>query len=136
MRKPEMTKQSIEEIFAPMVDLLVKKNHDYKGASFDLGLDGNFVHIWDKVSRMRRLIDLRKKGESQNFEGLVDTYHDLIGYCVIGLHILQAEERDETNLQSREEYIAEYIRTFPEEEKKDVEDALRNALDWADSNFK
>ena len=136
MRKPEMTKQSIEKIFAPMVDLLVKKNHDYKGASFDLGLDGNFVHIWDKVSRMRRLIDLRKKGEKQNFEGLVDTYHDLIGYCVIGLHILQAEERDETNLQSREEYIAEYIRTFPEEEKKDVEDALRNALDWAYSNLK
>ena len=136
MRKPEMTKQSVEKIFAPMVDLLVKKNHDYKGASFDLGLDGNFVHIWDKVSRMRRLIDLRKKGEKQNFEGLVDTYHDLIGYCVIGLHILQAEERDETNLQSREEYIAEYIRTFPEEEKKDVEDALRNALDWADSNLK
>ena len=136
MRKPEMTKQSIEKIFAPMVDLLVKKNHDYKGASFDLGLDGNFVHIWDKVSRMRRLIDLRKKGEKQNFEGLVDTYHDLIGYCVIGLHILQAEERDETNLQSREEYIAEYIRTFPEGEKKDVEDALRNALDWADSNLK
>lgn len=140
MRKPEMTKQSIEKIFAPMVDLLVKKNHDYKGASFDLGLDGNFVHIWDKVSRMRRLIDLRKKGEKQNFEGLVDTYHDLIGYCVIGLHILQAEERDETNLQSREEYIAEYMCTFgssiSEEEKKDVEDALRNALDWADSNLK
>ena len=140
MRKPEMTKQSIEKIFAAMVDLLVKKNHDYKGASFDLGLDGNFVHIWDKVSRMRRLIDLRKKGEKQNFEGLVDTYHDLIGYCVIGLHILQAEERDETNLQSREEYIAEYMRIFgssiSEEEKKDVEDALRNALDWADSNLK
>ena len=140
MRKPEMTKQSVEKIFAPMVDLLVKKNHDYKGASFDLGLDGNFVHIWDKVSRMRRLIDLRKKGEKQNFEGLVDTYHDLIGYCVIGLHILQAEERDETNLQSREEYIAEYMRIFgssiSEEEKKDVEDALRNALDWADSNLK
>ena len=135
-----MTKQSIEKIFAPMVDLLVKKNHDYKGASFDLGLDGNFVHIWDKVSRMRRLIDLRKKGESQNFEGLVDTYHDLIGYCVIGLHILQAEERDENNLQSREEYIAEYMRIFgssiSEEEKKDVEDALRNAFDWADSNLK
>ena len=135
-----MTKQSIEKIFAPMVDLLVKKNHDYKGASFDLGLDGNFVHIWDKVSWMRRLIDLRKKGEKQNFEGLVDTYHDLIGYCVIGLHILQAEERDETNLQSREEYIAEYMRIFSssisEEEKKDVEDALRNALDWADSNLK
>ena len=130
-----MTKQSIEKIFAPMVDLLVKKNHDYKGASFDLGLDGNFVHIWDKVSRMRRLIDLRKKGEKQNFEGLVDTYHDLIGYCVIGLHILQAEERDETNPKSREEYIAEYIRTFPEEEKKDVEDALRNPLDCADPNL-
>ena len=140
MRKPEMTKQSIEEIFAPMVDLLVKKNHDYKGASFDLGLDGNFVHIWDKVSRMRRLIDLRKKGESQNFEGLVDTYHDLIGYCVIGLHILHAEEQDDAILKSREEYVAEYMSYFdssiPEKEKKEIENALRNALNWADSNFK
>ena len=140
MRKPEMTKQSIEKIFAPMVDLLVKKNHDYKGASFDLGLDGNFVHIWDKVSRMRRLIDLRKKGENQNFEGLVDTYHDLIGYCVIGLHILQAEEQDDAILKSREEYVAEYMSYFDssisEKEKKEIENALRNALNWADSNLK
>ena len=89
---------------------------------------------------MRRLIDLRKKGESQNFEGLVDTYHDLIGYCVIGLHILHAEEQDDAILKSREEYVAEYMSYFdssiPEKEKKEIENALRNALNWADSNLK
>lgn len=82
----EMTRESIMSIFDPMVDLLVKKNHDYKGASFDLGFNGNFVHIWDKVMRLRRTYD--NPNDKPNFEGIEDTYRDIIGYCVIGLHIL------------------------------------------------
>ena len=81
-----MTKQSIEKIFAPMVDLLVKKNHDYKGASFDLGFTGNFVHLWDKVMRLKRAFD--NPNDKPNFESIEDTYRDIIGYCVIGLHII------------------------------------------------
>ena len=36
MIKPKMTKESVRKIFDKMADILVKKNEDYKGASFDL----------------------------------------------------------------------------------------------------
>ena len=91
--KATMTKESIEEVFNGMSDLLVKKNHDYKGASFDLGLNGNMVHLWDKVRRYRNLVENRNSGSgSVNFEGIEDTLKDIIGYAVIGLHILKEED--------------------------------------------
>lgn len=82
----EMTRESIQGIFNSMTDLLLKKNHDYKGASFDLGFTGNFVHLWDKVMRLKRVFD--NPNDKPNFEGIEDTYRDIIGYCVIGLHII------------------------------------------------
>lgn len=84
-----MTKESIEEIFSGMADLLVRKNRDYKGASFDLGLNGNMVHIWDKVTRYRNIVE--NPSMEINFESVEDTLKDIIGYAVIGLHILKAE---------------------------------------------
>ena len=86
-----MSKETIEEIFNGMSDLLVKKNKDYKGASFDLGMNGNMVHLWDKVSRYRNMVENKMRGEQPNFEGIEDTLKDIIGYAVIGLHILKAE---------------------------------------------
>ena len=83
-----MTKESIQEIFDGMADLLVRKNKDYKGASFDLGLNGNMVHLWDKVTRYRHMVESK---EEPNFESLEDTLHDIIGYAVIGIHILKAQ---------------------------------------------
>lgn len=82
-----MTKESIEEIFQGMADLLVRKNRDYKGASFDLGLNGNMVHLWDKMSRYRNMVESK---ETPNFESIEDTLKDIIGYAVIGLHIIKA----------------------------------------------
>lgn len=90
----QMTKESIDGIFDGMSELLVKKNQDYKGASFDLGLNGNMVHLWDKVSRYRNMVENKMRGEQPNFEGLEDTLKDMIGYAVIGLHILKAEEEE------------------------------------------
>lgn len=90
----EMTKESIDVIFDGMSGLLVKKNKDYKGASFDLGLNGNMVHLWDKVSRYRNMVENKMRGEQPNFEGIEDTLKDIIGYAVIGLHILKAEENE------------------------------------------
>lgn len=92
----EMTRESISSVFDSMTDLLLKKNHDYKGASFDLGFTGNFVHLWDKVMRLKRHFD--NPADKPNFEGIEDTYRDIIGYCVIGLHIIGAakvEDREE-----------------------------------------
>lgn len=97
----EMTKESINAIFIGMSDLLVKKNADYKGASFDLGLNGNMVHLWDKVRRYRNMVENSMQGKEPNFESIRDTLHDIIGYAVIGIHILDAqkEENEQKGLQ-------------------------------------
>lgn len=82
-----MDKQSIKLITDDISEMLLKKNQDYDSASFDLGLNGNMVHLWDKVKRYKSLID--KCGQKPNFESVEDTLRDIIGYAIIGLHILQ-----------------------------------------------
>ncbi|MBC6995877.1 DUF1599 domain-containing protein [Lewinella lacunae] len=83
-----MTKESIQKITDKLTETLVRKNQDYGGASFDLGMQGNFVHIYDKVSRLRSLVWNKN---SPNFESVEDSLMDLMGYCIIGLHILEQE---------------------------------------------
>lgn len=89
-----MTKESIEEIFTEVRNILLKKNADYGGASFDLGINGNMVHIWDKARRFRSLVEKQTKGEKANFESLEDTLRDIIGYAVIGIHILENDKKE------------------------------------------
>lgn len=84
-----MNEESIKKITDDVTVILLKKNADYGGASFDLGLNGNMVHLWDKVKRYKSLINCDKKGP--NFESLEDTLKDIIGYAIIGLHILNDE---------------------------------------------
>ncbi len=85
-----MDKDSIKKITDEVTEILLKKNQDYGGASFDLGLNGNMVHLWDKVSRYRSLI---QNGQNDpNFESIDDTLKDIIGYAIIGLHILVDRE--------------------------------------------
>jgi len=84
-----MDKESIKKITDDVTEILLKKNQDYGGASFDLGLNGNMVHLWDKVKRFRSLVENNSK--NPNFEGIDDTLKDIIGYAVIGLHILNDE---------------------------------------------
>lgn len=83
--------EDVDKIFGEVKKTLIAKNEDYGGASFDLGLIGNMVHIHDKESRYRTLVE-KKEGEiSANYESIEDTLKDLIGYCVIGLLILNYE---------------------------------------------
>lgn len=81
-----MNEESITKLTSEIKDILLKKNEDYGGASFDLGLNGNMVHLWDKVSRYRNLI--KNYQDEPNFESIEDTLKDIIGYSIIGLHIL------------------------------------------------
>ncbi|MDD2635507.1 MAG: nucleotide modification associated domain-containing protein [Bacteroidales bacterium] len=85
-----MNEKSIMQITDEITQMLLKKNADYGGASFDLGLNGNMVHLWDKVSRYKTLIGCDKK--DPNFESIEDTLKDIIGYAIIGLHILKNDE--------------------------------------------
>lgn len=85
-----MNEKSIKKITDDVTAILLKKNQDYGGASFDLGLNGNMVHLWDKVSRFRSLVS--QENQNVNFESLEDTLKDIIGYAVIGLHILNDDQ--------------------------------------------
>ena len=80
-----MDRKSIESMFSELTTLLLQKNEDYGRASFDLGLNGNMVHLWDKVKRYRTLVE---NTGNQNYERIEDTLRDIIGYSIIGLHIL------------------------------------------------
>lgn len=83
-----MNEESIKKIFEEMTKMLLQKNADYGSASFDLGLNGNMVHLWDKVNRYKTLVE---KG-TNHYESIEDTLQDIIGYAVIGLHILDTDK--------------------------------------------
>jgi hypothetical protein len=86
-----MTRQQIQAITDDVTAILLKKNADYGAASFDLGLNGNMVHLWDKVRRYRTLVENK---QSPHFESVEDTLKDIIGYAVIGLIILETEKNE------------------------------------------
>lgn len=77
----------VRTLLTDHAEFLIKKNTDYGNASMELGLPGNFVHIWDKVSRLRSLIEKEANGALPNFESIRDTLMDLIGYAAIGVLI-------------------------------------------------
>lgn len=81
-----MDEKSIKEITDEISKLLIQKNKDYGSASFDLGLTGNMVHLWDKIKRYRTLVENKSE---PSFESIEDTLKDIIGYAIIGLHILR-----------------------------------------------
>ncbi len=84
-----MQEDQVKAITDNVIQTLLKKNADYGGASFDLGLNGNMVHLWDKVKRYRTLIENKNKGVKPNFESIEDTLKDIMGYAIIGLVILE-----------------------------------------------
>lgn len=90
-----MNKVELEKLTNDIIETLLKKNSDYGGASFDLGLNGNMIHLWDKVSRYRSLIEKKNKGEAPNFESIEDTLKDIVGYALIGLLIFPHEKNQE-----------------------------------------
>lgn len=83
-----MNEEKLREITDDVIQILLKKNADYGGASFDLGLNGNMVHLWDKIKRYRTLVENQNRGIEPNFESVQDTLKDIIGYAIIGLLIL------------------------------------------------
>ena len=92
---PVMTEEKVRKISEEVIDVLLKKNAEYGGASFDLGVNGNMVHLWDKVRRYRTLVENGVKEKVQlNFESVEDTLKDIIGYAIIGLIILEEENHN------------------------------------------
>lgn len=93
----EYTEKEIEEdsialkrIANELGVLLEKKNHDYSSASFFLGLQGVWVHLFDKMKRIENQIV--KKEEYKVDEKLIDSLRDLAGYALIGVRICEKEK--------------------------------------------
>lgn len=75
-----MTEDKLRKMMETQIEILLKKNSDYGAASFDLGLNGNMVHLWDKARRYRTLVEKMKSNEGQaNFESIEDTLRDIMG---------------------------------------------------------
>lgn len=90
-----MTETKLRLITEDLIKILLKKNQDYGGASFDLGLNGNMVHLWDKVKRYRNTVENLNRGQKPNFETIEDTLKDIMGYAAIGLLILENNRTQE-----------------------------------------
>ena len=84
-----MNEKEIKIITDEITQTLLKKNTDYGGASFDLGLNGNMIHLWDKIKRYRTLVENSNKGILPNFESIQDTLKDIMGYAIIALLIVK-----------------------------------------------
>ena len=88
--------QESSEILKEVSEILIKKNRMYGGASMDLGMVGTYVHLHDKVSRLKQLVEIHESGNPDQieFEGIEDTLRDMIGYATIGLVILNAQTKE------------------------------------------
>ena len=75
--------------------LLRKKQEDYGYANHSrFGRNGLIVRLHDKVSRLENLMNTSELGENDgipNYESVVDTLSDIVGYSIIGC-LLEADE--------------------------------------------
>ena len=81
--------KSLDEIYAELKSVLLKKNADYGNASRSTGDDewnliGNQIRLYDKVNRYKSLLRNLLKGQDPNYEGIEDTIMDIIGYGFLG----------------------------------------------------
>lgn len=117
--------EMIPEVLEDLKQVLVKKNFMYGNSSMSLGLEGNFVHVWDKASRYRRLLQLRARGEMDkaSFEGLADTVKDIAGYGVLGILMTQHELshlKMSDDIKAQVKNLVDDIRTGKLDQSKDL----------------
>ena len=92
--------EHVHKTLYDMINMLIEKNKGYGGASMDLGLIGNYSKIHDKEMRIKSLIEKEFFGDPISFEGLDDTYRDLIGYAVIGLYIHSKLNQNKSDVEN------------------------------------
>ncbi len=90
----EEFKTHVEEIFSSLQPILIQKNKEYGGASFQDGVLGNVFRLGDKYTRYKTWAKkaVESKETALQFESVEDTLRDVIGYATIGLLILKKLE--------------------------------------------
>ena len=70
---------------ADLVGFLASKQRDYGPQNITkFGIQGLKVRMWDKIAR---IANLTTQGRDPSNESLVDSFVDLMGYCVIAVMI-------------------------------------------------
>lgn len=70
---------------AQLVEFLAGKQHDYGPNNImKFGIQGLRVRMWDKIARIQ---NLRSRNVGAQNESLVDSFVDLMGYCVLAVMI-------------------------------------------------
>ena len=68
-----------------LVSFLASKQRDYGPQNITkFGIQGLKVRMWDKIARINNLV---AQGREPSNESLVDSYVDLMGYCVIAVMV-------------------------------------------------
>lgn len=96
----------LKPIALDVVELVEKKDHDYNHAfrkSYEeYGMDAYCIRIQDKINRVKAL-GIDKKKQRVDNESIKDTVTDIMGYSLLMLCILKAEE-EEAMLRMERDY--------------------------------
>lgn len=87
----------LKPIALDVVELVEKKDHDYNHAfrkSYkEYGMAAYCIRIQDKINRVKAL-GIDKKEQQVDNESIKDTVTDIMGYSLLMLCILEAEEEE------------------------------------------
>ena len=87
----------LKPIALDVVELVEKKDHDYNHAfrkSYEeYGMAAYCIRIQDKINRVKAL-GIDKKEQLVDNESIKDTVTDIMGYSLLMLCILEAEEEE------------------------------------------
>ncbi|MBS5315944.1 MAG: DUF1599 domain-containing protein [Clostridiales bacterium] len=96
----------LKPIALDVVELVEKKDHDYNHAfrkSYEeYGMAAYCIRIQDKINRVKAL-GIDKKEQQVDNESIKDTVTDIMGYSLLMLCILEAEE-EEAMLRMERDY--------------------------------
>jgi hypothetical protein len=85
----EFFEEQVSDILDKMKKTLIEKNKMYGSSSMNLGIIGVYIHLYDKTSRLKSIIERSLSGQEMFFEGIEDTLMDAMGYSILGLVLLR-----------------------------------------------
>jgi len=90
------TPEAFDAIITEARELMLAKNHDYGESWREMRLTSITDQILIKVRRIKRLEDLKIKGETPKVsEGIEAEFRDILNYCVFALIKLNQETESE-----------------------------------------
>lgn len=89
---PKSTAEAFDDVIKNCRELVVAKSHDYGDSWREMRLTSITDQLLIKVRRIKRLEDLKVKGETPMVsEGIEAEYRDILNYCAFALIMINEE---------------------------------------------